>query len=36
MLCLDKSGHVVTRDAERKRVFETTAAFVRRVSGRKA
>ena len=36
MLCLDKSGHVVTRDAERKRVFETTAAFVRRMSGRKA
>jgi len=36
ILCLDKSGHVVTRDAERKRVFEATAAFVRRVGGRKA
>jgi carboxylesterase len=36
MLCLDNSGHVVTRDAERKRVFEATAAFVGRVIGRKA
>jgi carboxylesterase len=36
MLCLDKSGHVVTRDAERKRVFEATAAFARRVTRRKA
>jgi len=36
MLCLDRSGHVVTRDAERQRVFEATAAFVRRVGGRKA
>lgn len=33
MLCLDKSGHVVTRDAERARVFEATAAFLRRVGG---
>jgi carboxylesterase len=36
ILCLDNSGHVVTLDAERKRVFEATAAFVRRVGGRKA
>jgi carboxylesterase len=35
MLCLDDSGHVVTRDAERQRVFEATAAFVRRVSSGK-
>ena len=36
ILCLDDSGHVVTRDAERKRVFEATAAFVRRVSSGRA
>jgi len=30
---LEDSGHVVTRDAERQRVFEVTAAFVRRVAG---
>jgi len=30
---LEDSGHVVTRDAERQRVFEVTTAFVRRVAG---
>ncbi len=33
ILWLEDSGHVVTRDAERQRVFQATAAFVRRVSG---
>lgn len=33
ILWLENSGHVVTRDAERARVFEATAAFVRRVGG---
>lgn len=36
MLCLSDSGHVVTRDAERERVFAATAGFVRRVSGGRA
>jgi len=36
MLCLNESGHVVTRDAERERVFAATTAFVRRLSGRRA
>lgn len=36
LLPLDRSGHVVTRDAERQRVFQAIAAFVHRVSRRKA
>jgi carboxylesterase len=31
MLWLEKSGHVVTRDQERQRVFEATEAFVKRI-----
>jgi carboxylesterase len=33
ILWLEDSGHVVTRDAERRRLFESAAAFVRHVSG---
>jgi carboxylesterase len=32
ILWLDKSGHVVTRDLERQRVFEAAESFVRRIS----
>lgn len=32
MFWLEKSGHVVTRDLERQRVFEATENFIRRIS----
>ena len=32
MLWLEKSGHVVTRDLERQRVFEAADSFIRRIS----
>jgi carboxylesterase len=32
MLWVDNSGHVVTREPERQRVFEATQAFIQRVS----
>jgi carboxylesterase len=35
VLCLNASGHVVTRDAERERVFAATADFVRRIGGKR-
>jgi len=33
MLWLEQSGHVVSRDQERERVFEAALAFVRRLAG---
>lgn len=33
LVLFERGGHVITRDVERKRVAETAAAFVRRVTG---
>jgi carboxylesterase len=35
LLFVENSGHVITRDAEREKVFAAAAEFVRRVSGTK-
>jgi carboxylesterase len=33
VVLVENSGHVITRDLERRRVFESATAFVRRVTG---
>jgi esterase/lipase len=33
LVLFERGGHVITRDVERKRVADTAAAFVRRVTG---
>jgi carboxylesterase len=36
LMWVEDSGHVITRDAEREKVFAAAAAFVRRIAGASA